>query len=311
VRGAANLIILTALTALTASAARPRVVVVKSAELAPYASVASSFAAEVKAQTEELTLEPGADAAAKTFKKVAENPPALVLAIGPAAAVEAKRALQNVPVVFVMVPYFQKYELEAPNVTGIALTSDLSPELSALRALLPKVKRIGIVEDPRYSQKLIETAAQSASELGLSVVPLEVDSQPKLEKALKAGRPKVDALVMISDRTVGNSAVVERLIGFCSDEKLPLVGMAPGQVKAGALVAVAPSPVAIGAQAGRLANRILLEKIDPGALAVAPPEGTELFVNWSAAKKLEQPEQFALDLLGFAAQKGLVVRANP
>jgi putative ABC transport system substrate-binding protein len=265
----------------------------------------------VKAQTDELVLDANPELAAKAVKKLNEAPPALVLAVGPAAAVEAKRQLTQVPVVFVMVPYFQRYELEAPNVTGIALTSDLTPELGAVHALLPKAKRVGIVEDPRWSQKLVETAAQAAGDLSLSVVAIEVDQPAKLDKALKAARPKVDALVMISDRTVGNSAVVERLISFCADEKLPLVALAPGQVKAGALFAVAPSPQAIGAQAGRLANRILLEKIDPGAMVVAPPEGTELFVNWSQAKKLDGHEQFAAELLGFAAAKGLVVKATP
>ncbi len=300
------------LFALTAhGAGRPRVVVVKSAELAPYAAVAQAFAAEVKGASEELTLEAGPDAAAKAFKQLAQRPPELVLAIGPAAAVEARRQLEKVPVVFVMVPYFQKYELEAPNVTGIALTSDLSPELAALRALLPKAKRVGVVEDPRWSQKLVETAAQSASELGLSVVPVELDAPNKLDRALKAARPKVDALVMISDKTVGNTAVVERLLAFSGEEKLPLIGLAPGQVKAGALFAVAPTPQAIGAQAARLANRILLEKVDPGALVVAAPESTELFVNLRVAKQVTEPEKFALDLLGFAAQKGLAVRSIP
>jgi putative ABC transport system substrate-binding protein len=303
--------LLTVFVSLSALAAKPRVVVLKSAELAPYAAVTSAFTGEVKGTVEELTLESAPDAAAKTVKKLADNPPSLVLAIGPAAAVEAKRQLSSVPLVFVMVPYFQKYELEAPNVTGIALTSDLTPELNALHAMLPKVKRVGIVEDPRWSQKLTEVAATVASDLGLSVVAIEVDSPSKLDKALKSARAKIDALVMISDRTVGNTAVIERLLGYSSDEKLPLVALAPGQVKAGALLAVAPSPQAIGAQAGRLANRILIEKVDPGALAVAPPEGTELFVNWSQAKKLDAPQDFAAGLLGFAAAKGLVVRPSP
>ncbi|MFT3842075.1 MAG: ABC transporter substrate binding protein [Myxococcaceae bacterium] len=294
-----------------ALAAKPRIVVLKSADLAPYAAVTSAFTGEAKATVEELTLDSAPDAASKAVKKLAENPPSLVLAVGPAAAVEAKRQLTQVPLIFVMVPYFQKYELEAPNVTGIALTSDLTPELTALHAMLPKVKRVGIVEDPRWSQKLTETAAQAAGELSLSVVAIEVDAPARLDKALKAARPKIDALVMISDRTVGNTAVIERLISFSADEKLPLVALAPGQVKAGALFAVAPSPSAIGAQAGRLANRVLIEKIDPGALAVAPPEGTELFVNWSQAKKLDAPQDFAAGLLGFAASKGLVVRPSP
>ncbi len=70
------------------------------------------------------------------------------------------------PVIFVMVPYFQKYELEGPNITGIALTSDLTLELDAVKAMMPKVKRVGVVEDPRYSQKFVEDAAHARQRQG-------------------------------------------------------------------------------------------------------------------------------------------------
>lgn len=296
------------LAAVAHGAGRPRVAVVKSAELAPYASVAAGFAAEARATLEEVTLEEGTDAAAKTFKKMAENPPALILAIGPAAAVGARRQFSTVPIVFVMVPYFQKYELEGTNITGIALTSDLSLELGAIKAMLPTVKRVGVVADPRYSQKFVEEAAGFAGNKGLSLVPLEVDAPQKLDKVLKGGRSKIDALVLISDRTVGNAAVVQRLIEWTNEEKLPLVGLAPGQVKQGALLSLAAAPTGLGQQAGRLANRILHEKIDPGAVAVANPEGVDLTLNLVTARRLGDPKTLALDLITYAAAKGLAVK---
>jgi putative ABC transport system substrate-binding protein len=290
------------------AAGRPRVVVVKSADLGPYAAVSAGFAAEARATLEEVTLEEGTDAAAKLFKKLSENPPAMVLAIGPAAAVGARRQFSNIPIVFVMVPYFQKYELEGSNITGIALTSDLSLELGAIKAMLPSVKRVGVVADPRYSQKFIDEAAGYASNKGLSLVPIEIDAAAKLDKVLKAARSKIDAVVMISDRTVGNAAVVQRLIAWSNEEKLPLVGLAPGQVKQGALLSLSPAATGLGQQAGRLANRILHEKIDPGALAVANPEGVDLTLNLVTARRLGDPKTLALDLITFAAQKGLAVR---
>ena len=296
------------LAATASGSGRPRVAVVKSAELAPYASVAAGFASEVRATLEEVTLDEGPDAAAKAFKKMAENPPALILAIGPAAAVGARRQFTNLPIVFVMVPYFQKYELEGANITGIALTSDLSLELGAIKAMLPAVKRVGVVADPRYSQKFVEEAATFAGNKGLSLVPLEVDGPQKLDKVLKAGRSKVDAMVLISDRTVGNAAVVQRLIQWTTEEKLPLVGLAPGQVKQGALLSLAAAPTGLGQQAGRLANRILHEKIDPGAVAVANPEGVDLTLNLVTARRLGDPKTLALDLITYAAQKGIAVK---
>jgi putative tryptophan/tyrosine transport system substrate-binding protein len=289
--------------------ARPRVVVVRSAELVPYAQVMAGFSAEVKADVSDVLLEEGAEAAQKALKKVAEQPPALVLAVGPAAAVNARRQFSDVPVVFVMVPYFQKYDLEGSNTTGVALTSDLSLELTAARALLPKVKRIGVVVDPRYSKAFVDEASQLAQSRGLSLVPIEIDNPTKLDKALAGAKGRIDGLAVVSDKTVGNAAVVERLLSFARDEALPVIGLAPGQVKQGALFALAPAPLSIGLQAGRVANRILVEKVDPGALAVATPEGVELHVNLAAARRLGLAETFSADALVFAARQGLSIKA--
>jgi putative tryptophan/tyrosine transport system substrate-binding protein len=288
---------------------RPRVVAVKSADLGAYAQVVAGFSSEARAQVEELTLEEGPEAQGKAFKALAEKKPSLILAIGPAAAVGARKQFSDVPVIFAMVPYFQRYELEGQNVTGVALTSDLSLELDALKAMVSKVKRVGVPHDPRFSQAMVEQAAAIATERGLQLVPLEVDGTPgKLEKVLRGAKGRVDALVLISDRTVGNAAVVQRVLAWSSDEKVPVVGLTPGQVREGAILALAPAATGLGAQAGRLANRVLLEKIDPGAMQVQSPEGVELFVNWATAKKLSSPADFATDVIGFAAKKGLALR---
>lgn len=301
-------LIVALLPALALAAERPRVVVVKSSSLNAYAQVVAGFAAEVKGQVEEVTLESGSDAATAAFKRIAANKPALVLAIGPAAAVGARRQFSDVPVLFSMVPYFEKYELEGQNTTGIALTSDLSLELSGLRAMLPKAKRVGVLQDPRYSKALVDTASQAAQSRGLKLVPLDIDAASKVDKVLAGAKGQIDALVVISDKTVGNAAVVERLLQWSLDERIPAVGLAPAQVKQGALFALAPAPLAIGQQAGRIANRVLVEKVDPGALAVANPEGLELNLNLTTAKKLGSPETFALDAVTFASRQSLTVK---
>lgn len=296
--------------ALPGWAARPRLAVVKSAELAPYAQVVAGFTAEARGAVDDYTLEEGPDGAARTLQKVAASSPALVLAVGPAAAVAARKQFTEVPVLFAMVPYFQKYELEGPNTTGIALTSDLSFEFDAIKATLPRARRVGVVADPRYSAKLLEDAAGLAKARGLTLVPLEVDGAAALEKVLASAASKIDVLVLVTDKTVGHAGVVERLIAFCQEARLPSVAVAPSQVKQGALLALAPSPLGIGLQAGRIANRVLVEKVDPGALAVAQPEGVEVHVNLSTARRLGNPEAFVMDLVGFAGKRGLALKAQ-
>ncbi|MCE9666301.1 ABC transporter substrate-binding protein [Myxococcus stipitatus] len=288
---------------------RPRVVAVKSANLAPYASVIAGFSAEARAEIQEVTLDESAGAAARVFKKLAAQKPALVLALGPLAANAARRSLgEDVPVLFAMVPYYEKYGLEGPNVTGISLTSDLGPELEAIQAMAPKAKRVGMVHDPRFSASTVALAQQAAAARGLAIHPLEVDSQGRVEKVLEGAAGRVDALLMVADKTVGTAAVVQALIAFSQSRRLPLVGLTPSQVKEGATLALSPSPLAIGLQAGRLANRIIHERVDPGALAVAQPEGLDLSVNLTTARKLGPSPESVLELLRFAAKRDFAVK---
>ncbi|MBK7861805.1 MAG: ABC transporter substrate-binding protein [Archangiaceae bacterium] len=291
--------------------ASPKVLVVKSQDLASYASVVAGFTSVVQGDVQQLTLDDGAkETLERTFKSAADTQPALVLAIGPAAAVGAMNAFDKVPVIFVMVPYFKLYRLERQNITGISLTSDLSLELQATRSLLPYVRRIGVAFDPRYSREFIDAATSAAMSKNVDLVPLEVDAPDKVVKVLKAARGKVDALMMIADRTVGNAAVVQRTLAWAQEEGVPVVGFAPAQVKEGALFALAPAATGLGQQAGRLANRILHEKVDPGALAVSAPEGVELHVNLGTARRLPDAKAFAFELMGFAAKQQISVRVN-
>ena len=202
---------------LASAQARPKVVAVKSAALAPYASVVAGFRAEADADVQEVMLDESSSTAARIFKTLALQKPALVLAIGPLAANAARRSLgEDIPVLFVMVPYFEKYGLEGPNVTGIALTSDYTPELGALKAISPKVKRVGMLHDPRFSAKQVQTAQEAASAVGLSIVPLAVESQARVEKVLgsvrfsQVVRDRDRHQIPLPERTLRSSTVSAR-----------------------------------------------------------------------------------------------------
>jgi putative ABC transport system substrate-binding protein len=297
------------LPGMAAAQARARVVAVKSSALAPYASLIAGFRAEVDADVQEVMLDESPVAAARLFKTLAMQKPALVLAIGPLAANAARRSLgEDIPVLFVMVPYFEKYGLEGPNVTGIALTSGYTPELGALKAMAPKAKRVGILHDPRFSAKQVQTAQEAASAAGLTIVPLEVETQARVEKVLAGAAGKVDAMLMVADKTVANAAVVQALIGFAAEQKIPLVALTPSQVKEGATLSLAPNPTGIGQQAGRLANRIVHEKVNPGAMAVAQPEGMDLAFNLGTALKLGSSCDAAMEVLRYAAKRDFPVK---
>jgi putative ABC transport system substrate-binding protein len=295
---------------MAAGQGRPRVVVVKSADLAAYAAVVAGFSAEVRGEVEEVLLPEDPEAAAKVLQASRGRKPALVLAVGPLAANAARGTFTDVPILFTMVPYYERYGLEGPNVTGISLTGDFSHELSALRALVPTVKRVGVLHDARYSQALMEAAQAAAQAQGMSVVSLEADSAQRAERVLSGAAQKVDTLLMVADKTVGSADVVRLLIRTSREAKLPLVGLSSSQVKEGALLSLSPSYLGIGQQAGRLANRVVHEKVDPGALAVARPEVLEMSLNLTTARQLGDSRVLTDGLLRYVAQQGFPLKVS-
>jgi putative ABC transport system substrate-binding protein len=300
------------LASLAAADERPRVLVLKSAELAAYSAVRAGFSAELsRAQVQEAVLPEGAEAAGKAVKQWAASAPALVLAVGPSAANAAKAGFGETPVLFCMVPYFEKYGLEGPHLTGISLTNDVGAELGLLAALAPSASRVGVVHDPRYSARVMEEASAAARKQKLVAVPLGLDGPGGLENLLEGLEGKVDALLLVADKTVASAEVVEGVIARTKELGLPLMGLSQAQVKGGALVALAPSPVGIGQQAGRLASRVLFERVDPGALQVAAPEQLELSVNLGTLRQVLKGAEASDRVLKLAASRGHTLKVFP
>lgn len=291
-----------------ALAAGPRMFVVRSANLSAYAQVVAGFSAEVQGDVSDVTLDDNPEHQRAVFARIAAAAPDLVLAVGPSAAVAAKRTLPKTPVIFCMVPYFERYGLEGAKVTGIALTSDLGVEFAAFARLFPQVKRVGILHDPRYSSAVIAQAQAAARGGGISVVPLAIEDGTDARRALDRAKGRVDALLLVADKTVASGEIVRRELGFGRDARVPIIGFAPTQVREGATLAFAPSYLAIGQQAGRLANKVVVEKVDPGTIAITQPEVLEITFNLTSAHNLSSSGQVDAAVLGFAAQRDFPVR---
>ncbi|HCF57378.1 MAG TPA: ABC transporter substrate-binding protein [Myxococcales bacterium] len=296
------------LLALPPNASAAEAVVVKSADLGPYAAAVAGFSAEFKGRVSEYSLENDAEGAEKLLAKVKQARPAVVLAIGPLAANSAKRALGEIPVVFVMVPNHEKYGLEGGMVTGIALSRPIKSQLETLKALAPATRRVGVVYNPKYSKSVVESGVGAARGIGLELVSARVDSPEEVLTSLQALSGKVDALWMIADRSVATDKGVQAIVDFSLRNKVPLFALSESQVRDGALVSLSPNFTNIGQQAGRLANRIVLEKLPAGSLPVAVPEGLDLAINLSTAKRIGVECNLALEIFKYAAKAGYPIR---
>lgn len=292
--------------------AAPLVAAVESDALESYQQVLSGFSAEAQGlQLQRFSLDGDPKKAGPVMDQVLAAKPALILAVGPLAANAARKATSDVPIVFCMVPNYEKYGLEAKNVTGIALSRPLEDQLGAIQALLPSARKVGVLYTPEYSAEVVAQAAQAAQKLGLTLKAQKLDKGGDVAAAAQKLAGTVDALWLIADRGTATVSATRALVSASTQAKVPLFALAEGQVREGATVAFTANALGIGMQAGRLGSRIALEHVNAGALAVLPPSGLDAWVNLSTTRALGLDAAFSARLLDYAGQKGLAVRAIP
>jgi len=304
----ATLLLALALPLAASASDRLEVAVLKSDSLGPYASAVAGFSAQCRAEVAEYDLKEDAARAEKVIKELQAAKPALIFAIGPLAANAAKRAFEDVPIVFAMVPNWEKYGLEAKNVTGVALQRPVKTQLETLKTLAQGAKRVGVLYNPKYSKQVVETATDVAKSLGMQIVATKVETPEEVPAAVKGFAGKVDALWMLADRSVANPDAVQAIIAFALDSKIPVFALSEQQVRDGALVSLSPNYTAIGQQAGKVANRVLYDKVNPGTLVVAQPEGLDIAINLTTAKRIGVECNLALEIFKFAAKQAYPIR---
>src|SRR5207249_221097 len=220
-----------------APAERP-IAIVKSKVNENYNRFVAGLAVESKLRYVEYTLDAGEDEARKLYAKIKADAPPLVVAIGTLAARLARELLAEIPVVFAMVPNHEKYNLQAENVTGIALAIPLRQQFATLKILAPNTKNVGVMYNPRHTKALVDAAVEVAKAQGLTIVPAKIDSPDEVPDASRAFLGTIDALWMVPDQSTMNTESFKHLLKFTFKNKVPFFSVAHKLVENGALVSL-------------------------------------------------------------------------
>jgi len=264
----------------TSSATNYKVAVINREAIQPYLQALEGFNNTCKATDIDYFLIDKNPS--RVIKKVRSSSPNLILTIGTKASTIAYHEIKDIPIVFAMVSRPVKYGLVG-NITGACLNIPITKQFEILTSILPHIKRIGVVYNPKETEELINEARIIARDMGLTLIPSKVSSPKDVPKAVEALKGKIDALWMTVDRTVANEKAITYLIVFAYDQKIPFMGLSEEYTKAGTLLSLTPDYKDIGRQAGELANQILDGK-DPSELKVRTPEDTRLSLNLKTAE---------------------------
>ncbi len=217
-------------------------------------------------------------------RNILATTPALIVALGHD-ALEAVGGIKDIPVVALMVPNLRKKAEKRGRVTGVDITIPVETQLDELKAVLPGMRRIGVVYNPEETGYLVREAKAAASARGLTIVGRSASSPKEVVVALESLRDEIDALWMLPDVTILNYEIIKYMMLFEYENKIPLYAFSDKYLKNSALVGMGIDVRDMGAQAGKMANRIL-SGTDVAEIPVAHARRGELFLNVSTARKL-------------------------
>jgi putative ABC transport system substrate-binding protein len=216
----------------------------------------------------------------------------VIVTRGTPAAIAAKNATRNIPVVMVSIgdPSMVVDSLSHPggNVTGLtSLTSDLEAKrVQVLRELVPGASRIAALYDmsnPVFAKRWKETEA-AAHSLGVQAYLLDVRTPEDLPPSFEAAsRQHVDGLIVGQDGLLQAAQTI--VAQLAAKHRIPAIYVSRDFVQAGGLIAYGPRYPDMYRRAALYVDKIL-RGAKPGELPVEQPTKFEMVISLKTAKAL-------------------------
>ena len=218
----------------------------------------------------------------------------LIVTSSTPAALAAKRATTQIPIVFGMVSDPVASGLVASlahpggNATG---WSNILPEMAGkllglITEAVPKASRIAVLRNPTNPGKVLEFKAirDQAPSLGVTIQSVEVPTQATLDAALSAmGRARPDALIVLVDAVTGSHG--GQISEFAAKHRVPAIYQVRDFTDAGGLMSYGLNRQSMDRRSGLYVDKIL-RGAKPADLPVEQPTTFELVINLKTAKAL-------------------------
>jgi putative ABC transport system substrate-binding protein len=142
-------------------------------------------------------------------------------------------------------------DAEIANLNGISLTPDPALLFTRLRTLLPEVKRVLVVYDPRKTEWLLRLAREAARAQGLELVATEAHDLGQAARLytslIRGADSKRDALWLPHDTTtVEESTLLPLILKESWNNGVPIFSSNILHARKGALFAMSPNNVELG-----------------------------------------------------------------
>lgn len=208
--------------------------------------------------------------------------PTLILTLGTAATKFISEKITDIPIVFSMILDPWGSSITSKHIVGAALDVPAKIQLEYLKAVVPKLKRVGVVYNPSESEFIVREGIQAANELGFTLNTYPVNSTGEIPKIANL---TIDALWIIPDSLVCQPAILKRILHSSIKERIPVIGFSRLFARAGALLALSCDLEDTGRQAGEIALRIVKGE-NYSRLQIIRPRKVKVYINKLVADRL-------------------------
>jgi putative ABC transport system substrate-binding protein len=195
---------------------------------------------------------------ASKFFNASQKLPDLIVTVGTVAATQVAELGLPTPLLCVLIPKISFEEIKrqknrgdtqaAPaRISAIYLDQPLERQFDLIRLVLPKARHVSVLLGPDtrgYEQELLAIAAPRKLQVHVRNVTENENPVTALDRLLNES----DVMLGIVDPLVFNHANAQNILLTTYHHRVPLIGISPGYVKAGALAAVHSTPAEIGRQ---------------------------------------------------------------
>ena len=177
-------------------------------------------------------------------------------------------------------------EKPGKNITGVSDVAPLEKQVELIRTFLPKAKKIGMIYNiGEPNGKLqVEQVEQIAPKFGLTVEKKGISQPSEIATAAQQLAATCDCFYNITDNMIASATAT--IADKANGANIPVFGAEEGPMKYGLLASDSINYEKLGEQAGAIAYDILVNKKNPGDIAVQTQKDTKLIINKRIAEEL-------------------------
>jgi putative tryptophan/tyrosine transport system substrate-binding protein len=234
--------------------AENKVLSIQSTTITPYEEAIKGFQGACNVHVDKFVISEMKDKDIVT--EIRKAKPSLILSVG-MDAFEKARGIDDIPVVYVMVPGLPPIPEKGISFTGVIMNISQEEKLSAFMKAVPSIKNIGLVYNQEKTGYLAQRAIDACRKAGINLIAKEIHNSREAPAAIKSMEGQIDGFWMLPDSTVFTSETIEYLFLFSIGNRVPILTFSERYLDSGALISVGVDPFDMGSQAGELAREII------------------------------------------------------